>query len=80
VDATLRQTNCGVTMKKGKPYMTADQLRHLADAKYLEAGLVDEGSKRAELLTEAQQLTFRARFKGWLLEELNRPGERATLH
>jgi hypothetical protein len=67
-------------MKKGKPYLTAGQLKQLADAKYLEAGLVTEEGKRAELLTEAQQLVFRARFKGWLLEELSLPGDRATLH
>jgi hypothetical protein len=70
----------GAPMKKGLPYLSADQLKRLAEAKYLESGQVNEEATRTELLSQAQQLAFRARFKGWLLEELNLSGDRATLH
>ena len=57
-------------MNSQKPYLTSEQLKKLAAAKYLEAGRVKEADRRTELLKVAQTFTCRAKFKCWLTEEL----------
>jgi hypothetical protein len=57
-------------MKSERPYLTAEQLKQLAAAKYLEARRVQEADKRTELLKAAQTFTCRAKFKNWLIEEI----------